>query len=147
MNKDASVAPTVPNSPPKEATNSSPVPVLDKDSIKKIKVKELQDVLKAQIISTKGLKAELVDQLLQGVSEGVNVLQYRPPEKAKNNTGDAFAPRAYLKLLKPEGPPVDKSVTTIDGVRFRSPAVPAQEHAVEFDDHPKKEITAKPLID
>ena len=129
MDEDAPVAPTTPVPPPEETADPSPDPVLDEDSIKKMKVKELREALKARGMSTKGLKAELVDQLVQGVAKGVTVIEDRPIEEAQNNAGDAFAPGYYWKLLETEGPTVDESVMTIGGVRFRGPTVPAQEHA------------------
>jgi len=111
-----------------------------------MKVKKIQDAMKAQGISTRGLHAELVAQLVQGVSEGVAGIKYRPAEEAQNNAGDAFAPGAYLKLSEPELLPVDESVIPIDDVKFLGPAVPAQEHVVDFDNCPKKEIIVKPSI-
>ena len=112
-----------------------------------MKVKKIQDAMKAQGISTRGLYVELVTQLVQGVSEGVAGIQDRPAEEAQNNSKDAFAPGAYLKLLEPEVLSADESVITINDVKFLGPAVPAQEHVVDFDNCPKKEIIVKPSID
>ena len=55
-----------------------PNPVLDDDTINKMKVAELQVALQACGISKNGLKAFLIDQMKTSVAKGVAILQDRP---------------------------------------------------------------------
>ena len=112
--------------------------VLDAATINGMKVVELREELKKRGIKVTGKKAELQTRLLEGVLAGVEVLADRPVEESNNSAGDAFHPGAYWKLLEPSGPAVNEAEMTIDGVRFREPTMPAEEHELNRDDRPKK---------
>ena len=112
--------------------------VLDAATINGMKVVELREELKKRGIKVTGKKAELQTRLLEGVLAGVEILAARPVEESDNSAGDAFHPGAYWKLLEPSGPAVNESEMTIDGVRFREPTMPAEEHELNRDDRPKK---------
>ena len=101
-------------------------PLMTEDSIKKMKLGELQDCLCHWALATDGLKADLVWRLVQAVTDGVQV-QDLPVGEVKNAAGPAFAAGAYWKVLNQgnaELPNLDK-----DGVMFREPTVPESEDA------------------
>ena len=138
MDEAALEATAPPNDVSVDETEIIPDPVLGDDTIDKMKVAELRSALKERGMGTNGLKAVLIARLKEGVSNNVPIVRDRPVAEANNSAGEAFQPGAYWKLLEQAGPEVDESVMNVDGVRFRAPTTPAEEHASAFAEKPKK---------
>ena len=116
----------------------SPDPVLDDDTIKKMKVAELQVALQACWMPKNGLKAVLIDKLKTSVAEGVAILQYFSVAEIENSTGDVFHFGAYWKELEQAGPDMDDSIMNVEGVSFRAPTTTAKDYAALFMNLPNK---------
>jgi len=75
-----------------------------------------------------GNKAILPTRLSEAIANGVTFVADRSVEKVTNRAEDVFHPEMDWKLLEPEGPAVNDFDMTVDGVRYREPTIPANEH-------------------
>ena len=75
-------------------------PVLDDNTIKKMKVAEIRVALQARRISNNGLKEVLIDRLKTAVAEDVAILQDHPVEEIENSASDVLNPVNYRKKLE-----------------------------------------------
>ena len=102
--------------------------MITEDNIKKLKVSELKQDLKARGLRTGDLKPELIDRLQKSMEDKVCVL----PEgvlEAITTAAKAFDKQAYWKILKPE---TQTQNNPLAGTNF---AEPTDTEPVKIDRH------------
>lgn len=121
-----------------ESAAAATVPLLDDETIAKMKVSELRTALEVRGLPKNGLKTVLVDRLKGAVAEGVPLVADRPAVEVENTAGPDFHPSAYWKEMSPDGDDIDESIMNVDGIQFRAPTTSAEEHNAQNPNRPKK---------
>ena len=126
MDDVAPEEPSLLTPPPDNGVGSTPESVLDKETIKKMKVADLRIALDARGVSKNGLKTVLIDRLKEAVGEGVTLIEDQQSAEVQNSAGNDFHPICYWKEIYPSGDDIDEAIMNVDGILFRAPTTTAE---------------------
>ena len=123
------------------ATNFNHGPVMSTESVKKMKVKELRDMLKDRGLSMNGKKNDLVDRLVDAIEKNIPLVANLEVNERENLVLDKeFAAGSRWELMKEDEEVVDESDMVVEGTVFVGPT----EDAPMINDELNSEVTGAP---